>query len=298
MEIHESIIDYLHAIRIVEHKSAATVASYANDLSQYEAYLKKQNIKNLHTIDYNVLQDFLSSLSTRNSNSINHVITVLRMYHRYLHITYQFHDPTIHLHSKKPSRSLPQYFNMHDIERLLDSFHDDDTDLFHKAMLELLYGCGLRVSELCELCLNQLHLEQGFLRIIGKGDKERFIPMHERSILIVRQYLAYVRPTWEKKRMAQVFLNARGHHVTRQYVHILIKNKLAELNLNSQLSAHSFRHSFATHLLDGGADLRVVQELLGHQDITTTEVYTHIQDKRLKDAYFSYHPRSKRGEKS
>lgn len=298
MEIHESIEDYLRFIRVVEHKSTATIASYANDLAHYATYLTSQNIVDLNAIDYRVLQDFLASLTTRNSNSVNHVITVLRMYHRYLFITYQIQDPTSHLCSKKSSRSLPQYFNMQDIERLLDSFQNDDLDLFHKAMLELLYGCGLRVSELCNIQLNQLHLDQGFLRIIGKGDKERFIPMHQRSIGVVRQYLDFVRPSWEKKRMSQVFLNEYGHKVTRQYVHILIKTKLAELNLNPKLSAHSFRHSFATHLLDGGADLRVVQELLGHQDIATTEIYTHIQDKRLKDAYFSFHPRSKRGENS
>ena len=128
--------------------------------------------------------------------------------------------------------------------------------------------------------------------MIGKGDKERMVPMHTRCVRALRAYLTQIRPTWEKRKSTRVFLNSRGNVLTRQYVHTLIKQRLQELGLDERLSAHSFRHSFATHLLDGGADLRVVQELLGHSDITTTQIYTHVQNRRLKEAIDQYHPRS------
>ena len=179
------------------------------------------------------------------------MITSLRMFHRYLTMTYpKIPDATLHIRSSKTAKKLPTYFNVADIERLLDSFQDSDMDIFHKALLEVLYGCGLRVSELTHLRLNMTHLEQGFLKVLGKGEKERMVPMHQRSVHALQQYLEFVRPQWVKQRSPFVFLNSRGQNVSRQYVHNLIKSKLTALGLDERLSAHSFRHSFATHLLD------------------------------------------------
>lgn len=295
MQISDALEDYLHYIQVVENKSMATVASYRNDLNEYTAFLKMHDFSMIEDVSYAELQDFLKEQKVRKqTSSVNHMITSLRMFHRYLTMTYpKIADPTLHLRSSKNQKRLPTYFNITDIERLLDSFQDSDMDIFHKALLEVLYGCGLRVSELTHLRLNMTHLEQGFIKVLGKGDKERMVPMHQRSIKALSQYLTLVRPQWIKRRSPFVFINSRGQNVSRQYVHNLIKEKLMELGLNTQLSAHSFRHSFATHLLDGGADLRIVQELLGHSDIATTQIYTHIQNKRLQDAYASFHPRSK-----
>ncbi|MEG0526852.1 tyrosine recombinase [Amedibacillus sp. YH-ame10] len=307
MKIEEAFEDYMHYIVSVDQKSNATIQSYRTDLKEYVQYLKQENISDMNDIEYQHIQNFLDFLgkdqydgtslirSKRKGSSINHMITSIHMFHRYITMAYpQIMDPAIHIRSKKTPKHLPVYFNIDDMDRLLNSFGNSDQELFEKAILELLYGCGLRVSECCGLLLNQTHLEQGFLRVIGKGDKERMVPMHERCVKALRVYLEVVRKGWERRRSPYVFINASGNPLTRQYVHTLIKSKLKEQNLNEQLSAHSFRHSFASHLLDGGADLRVVQELLGHSDIATTQIYTHIQNKRLQSVYTSFHPRAKK----
>lgn len=294
MMIHDAMEDYLHYIRVVDQKALTTIQAYEHDLQCYEGYLKQRGILCLEDVNPNIIQDFvLQESSHKKSNSINRLISTLHSFHHYVTYTSpSLKDPSVFLHAKKDGRKLPKYFNVHEIERLLNSFGNEDQDLFHHAMLELLYSCGLRVSELCSLTLNQIHLDQGFLRVIGKGDKERMIPIHARAIQVVKDYMQFVRPQWQRKRVPNVFINHLGHPVTRQSVHTLIKQKLHELGLKEELSAHSFRHSFATHLLDGGADLRIIQELLGHRDIKTTQIYTHVQHKRLKDAYTSFHPRS------
>lgn len=298
MQIHDAIEDYIHHISVVDQKAITSIQAYTRDLHIYESFLTMRELHQINDISYADIQDFIQEQrKVKKSNSVNRMISTLHNFHHYITFTYpKENDPSLFIHSKKDGRKLPRYFNEHDIIKLLDSFKDDDQGLFEHAMLELLYSCGLRVSELCSLTMNQLHLEQGFLRVIGKGDKERMIPIHQRAVQIVRDYVTTVRPKWQKKRMPNVFLNHLGNAASRQYVHRLIKTKLTEMNLDESLSAHSFRHSFATHLLDGGADLRVVQELLGHSDIKTTQIYTHIQNKRLKEAYASFHPRSKQKE--
>lgn len=298
MQIGDAIEDYLHHISVVDQKAVTSILAYTRDLRIYETFLIERKLQQINDISYADIQDFIQEQrKVKKSNSVNRMISTLHNFHHYITFTYpKENDPSLFIHSKKDGRKLPRYFNEHDIIKLLDSFGNDDQELFEHAMLELLYSCGLRVSELCSLTMNQLHLEQGFLRVIGKGDKERMIPIHQRAVQIVRDYVALVRPKWQKKRMPNVFLNHLGNAVSRQYVHHLIKTKLAEMNLDESLSAHSFRHSFATHLLDGGADLRVVQELLGHSDIKTTQIYTHVQNKRLKEAYASFHPRAKQKE--
>lgn len=297
MKTKEALEEYLHYIQAVDQKSMATIASYQADLKEYLIFLDREQLYTIEAITYDHLQTFLSEQSDqKKASSVNHMITSLHMFHRYLTMTYSsLSDPALHLQGRRVSKKLPGYFNVSDIERLLDSFANSDMDLFHKAILETLYGCGLRVSELCALTLNQLHLEHGFLRVIGKGDKERMVPMHQRSIAALELYFRHVRGQWVTKRTPYVFINSHGNALSRQYVHTMIKAKLRTCGLDERLSAHSFRHSFATHLLDGGADLRVVQELLGHSDISTTQIYTHVQNKKLKDAYASFHPKAKEG---
>lgn len=294
MRIEEAMEDYIHYISVVDQKAVTSIRSYKKDLEIYRDFLNEAGISCMEDITYTILQDFLTLQHQQKKNStINRMIATLHNFHHYISFTYPaIEDASVHLHSRKSGEKLPRYFNETQIEKLLNSFGSSDMDIFHHAILELLYSCGLRVSEVCHITLNQIHLEQGFLRVIGKGNKERMIPMHKRAILALREYLELVRPKWEKKRLPYVFINRLGHALNREYVHILIKKKLKEQGLDERLSAHSFRHSFATHLLDGGADLRVVQELLGHSDIKTTQIYTHIQNKRLKDAYTKFHPRS------
>lgn len=295
MQVKNAIEDYIHYISVVDQKQLTTIHSYKRDLTIYYNYLNRFDIENMDQINYEVMQDFLLEQNKeKKATSMNRMITTLRTFHQYISFTYSnIVDPSIYLHNQKIGRKLPKYFNEHDMKQLLDDFDDSDIGIYHHTILELLYGCGLRVSECCELKLNQIHLEQGFIRCIGKGDKERMIPINKKAIEMVRCYLDVVRNGWIKKHSPYLFINSRGNHLTRQYVHTLIKKRLLLEDMDPTLSAHSFRHSFATHLLDGGADLRVVQELLGHGDIATTQIYTHVQNKRLKQAYTQFHPRSK-----
>lgn len=306
MRMQEAIEEYLHYIHSVDQKAKATYDSYKKDLLQYSFYLQEHHINKVEEIHYENIQEFIAYLSNDQYDktsekihtkwkgaSINHMISSLHMFHRYITMTHpKFLDPAMHIRSKKAAKHLPKYFNMQDIKKLLESFDKSNTGIFQQAIFETLYGCGIRVSECTKLLLNQTHLEQGYIRVIGKGDKERMIPMHPICTKALKNYIFNIRDKWCIKRSPYVFINEMGHPMTRQYVHTLIKKKLRELNLPDDLSAHSFRHSFASHLLDNGADLRIVQELLGHSDIATTQIYTHVQNKRLQKMYQQFHPRA------
>lgn len=296
MHIKEAILDYQYNLTMVEHKSKKTISSYLSDLHHYETYLHDLGIDDTCDILENHVQDFLIELrEDYQAASINRYLSTLHSFHSFLiGKDPKQMDPTRFIRGTKKQAHLPKYLNEKEIQKILQSFTGSDQDIYHKAILEVLYGCGLRVSECCELKLGQLHLEQGLLRVIGKGNKERMIPIHQQGAIDLQNYLSYVRVQWEKTRTPFVFINHLGNPLTRQYVHQMIKRKLKELGMSTSYSAHSFRHSFATHLLDGGADLRVVQELLGHSDIQTTQIYTHVQNRRLKTAYTAYHPFAKK----
>lgn len=295
MELSEAIEEYRYYLTMIEHRSKRTIDSYLRDLSHYAAYLDQLGISKVDAITEMNVQDFLLELrEDYKAASINRYLSALRSFHRFLSQQKpQLLDPTRFIKGTKKQEHLPRFLNEKEIQTLLASFTGSDIDVFHKAIIEVLYGCGLRVSECCELRMQQLHLDQGLLRVIGKGSKERMIPLHAEGVQALRQYLRCVRPQWEHPRSPYVFINSRGHPLSRQYVHRMIKETLQQLGMNTAYSAHSFRHSFATHLLDGGADLRVVQELLGHSDIQTTQIYTHVQGRRLRQAYDAFHPLAK-----
>ena len=292
MMIKEAIIDFQYYLSMVEHKSKRTIASYLSDLHRYSAYLQDMGIERTEDIYEVHVQDFLLELrEDYRAATVNRYLATLHSFHSFLtQNDPKMIDPTRFIKGSKKQAHLPQYLNESEIKKILSSFSGNDQDVYHKAILELLYGCGLRVSECCELKFAQLHLEQGLLRILGKGNKERMVPLHKEGVQALQQYLKFVRCQWEQTRSPYVFINHLGNPLTRQYVHQMIKAKLQELGMSTAYSAHSFRHSFATHLLDGGADLRVVQELLGHSDIQTTQIYTHVQNRRLKAAYDAFHP--------
>lgn len=296
MTLDEALKEYMYNIQVIDQKSIATIESYQRELTHYVNYMKSEELINVEDISYSDIEEFLQvEAETKMSSSINHMITTLRMFHQYISVNFRdLPNPTVFLKTNKKSRVLPNFFSETQMNTILDSFGDTPEDILHHTMLETLYGCGLRVSELCNLQVNQLHIEQGFLRVIGKGDKERMVPINDKVQSSLNTYMKSVRPSINIHHYAFVFIKMNGEVMTRQYVHTLVKSKVSEFGYDSKLSAHSFRHSFASHLLDGGADLRVVQELLGHSDISTTQIYTHIQTKRLKEAYSSFHPKAKK----
>ena len=287
MKIHEAIDDYIMHITVIENKSMQTVKAYKHDLEMYETALESMGITDMEDISVVKMEHFLNDfLDTHSKRSANRLLAAVRSFHKYTTLNHPgIYNPARSIHGYSNNRHLPIYCSEDDVKKLLSSFGKEDKDIYEKTLLEVLYSCGLRVSELCTLKMNDIHFDEGILKIKGKGDKERIVPIAGPCVEQMRLYSSAIRPKWEKKKLPNFFINPYGRVCTRQYVHQLIKRKVAELDLNPNVSAHSFRHSFATHLLEGNADLRVVQELLGHSDIQTTQIYTHIQNKRLTEAY-------------
>ena len=298
MEIKDAMDDYLHYISAVDQKSLKTIESYRNDCFIYAQRLFEDQITDMNDVTYDKIQKYVQEWShTLKPNSLNHRITVIRMFHHYITFMYNTNDPTLFLKSKKKNVKLPVFLSSEDIDVLLEKQDDSDRECLNSTILELLYGCGLRVSECCNLKINQVNFDQKMMRCLGKGGKERLIPMNPKEIEAIKHYYHSTRRKWDKKRSPFFLLNARGNQVSRQAIHKMLKERCVSLDLDERVSPHSLRHSFATHLLDGGADLRVVQELLGHSDIQTTQIYTHIQPKRLLSAYEKFHPGNHKGEK-
>ncbi|WP_281771666.1 tyrosine-type recombinase/integrase [Faecalitalea cylindroides] len=287
MDLHEALSDYKLNLSLVENKSKKTIEAYMSDLTHYINYLNQKNINNVEEITILTVDNYLNSMTKEySSNSINRVLASVRSFHKFISLNHEsIKDPTLYIHTHKHNEHLPIYASVQDLKVLFDSFSNSDIDIYHKTILLTLYSCGLRVSELCSLKRNDVHLSEKILKVTGKGDKERIIPIVDACVQQMELYLNLIRKNWQKKTLPNFFINQYGRVLTRQYVHNLIKKKCEECNLNPNLSAHSFRHSFASHLLDGNADLRIVQELLGHSDIQTTQIYTHIQNKRLVNAY-------------
>lgn len=282
-----------------------TLSAYKNDLAGFSIWLKEKNCL-LVNVDTVIVQDFLAhnyqaQLSRR---SVARLLSTLRRFYIYLkreNICRE--DPTRLLESPKAEHSLPMSLNEQQIEGLLAAPDISDfLGLRDRAMLELLYATGVRVSELINLQVSQLSLQQGVIRIIGKGNKERLVPVGEVALEWLQKYYQQSRPQLllknnaVKKNTSQcsdVFVTRRGSAMTRQAFWYMIKRYALIAGINvDQLSPHTLRHAFATHLLNHGADLRVVQMLLGHSDISTTQIYTHVADQRLRDIYQKHHPRA------
>lgn len=287
MNLDEALSDYKMEITFVDNKSEKTIQAYLSDLDQYHEYCRKRGIENIEDISILTIDAFLSSLaSSHSSSSINRMLSSIRSFHKYTTLNHpNINDPSLYVHSNLASKHLPTYASVEELTKIFDSFGNSDIDIYKKTILMTLYSCGLRVSELCELKRNNVHFDEKVLKVHGKGDKERLVPIADACIEQMKLYIVHVRNQWANQNISNFFINQYGRKLTRQYVHNLIKAKINECNISENLSAHSFRHSFATHLLDGNADLRVVQELLGHCDIQTTQIYTHIQNKRLLSAY-------------
>lgn len=290
MKLKEAIDDYLINGRVVAQKSSKTMDAYQHNLVVYAKYLENESIINVEDITILQIDSFLNVYALDHvASSVNQMIATLHSFHKFTSLNHpEYKDPTTSLRGINNNRHLPVYCSIADLKKLFESFGSSNQDIYHKTILVVLYSCGLRVSELCDLRCNDVHLSQQIVKVKGKGDKERIIPMAPACCEQIEEYMRLVRCYWDKKHIPQLFVNRLGHPCTRQYVHHLIKEKVNALGLDPRISAHSFRHSFATHLLDGHADLRIVQELLGHSDIQTTQIYTHIQSDRLKNAYDSY----------
>lgn len=297
MKLEEALKEYIINISISEGRAKSTVSSYKRELNGYITYLKENRINNTDDIKDKNIDDYIKSIqNSYSANSINHIKVAIRNFHRFLCFKYDVKDPSSNLTVSKGEKRLPIFATNEEIDLLMSKFNDaDPKDFFHHTLLETIYGLGLRISECCNLKTNQVNLDDGFVKILGKGNKERIIPIPSNTCKFMKEYFYNIRPLWIKKNSNLFFVNRLGKPVNSEYIQRMLKNSIIDVDIRKHLTPHKLRHSYATHLLEGGADLRAIQELLGHSDIATTEIYTHVESERLKKTYLNAHPLAKSG---
>ena len=295
----EELLDFLHYLTIEKGLAVNSIISYKRDLKSYIKFLfEEKEMSNWNDVTRLQIIQFLSFLKNQNKSAktlARHTASI-RCYHQFLQkekITKT--DPSSHIESPKLEKSLPKALSMEEVDGFLNSCKENTPyDIRDKAIIELLYATGMRVSELIDLHNDSLYIEMQFVRCIGKGNKERIVPVGGAALEALERYLQLSRPKLSnsKKRSDHLFLNHRGQKLTRQGLWKIMKARVSAAGISKNITPHTMRHSFATHLLMNGADLRSVQEMLGHADISTTQIYTHITNVRLKDVHKQFHPRS------
>lgn len=279
-----------------------TVEAYYNDIEQYLEFIKTYREKNNpEEIEIQDIRNYLSSLKRRFLSAATQArkLTAIKSFHKFLFLEkYTTRNVARTIQSPKQEDKLPIVLSIEEVKILLDSLKDDTPlELRNKAMIELTYACGLRESELVGLKLNDLHFNQGIINVLGKGSKERIVPINNEAIKTVNLYLEKARPILRKEHSKNIlFLSKNGKVIPREYFYTMLRDKGVVAGLRKKVTPHMLRHSFASHLLERGLDLRLIQELLGHEDISTTEIYTHINNTHLKDVYMASHPRAKKGQ--
>lgn len=297
MDEYEDILnDFCDYLKIDKRYSDLTVESYRTEIKGYLDFFKEKNIK-VKDIKNSDIKDYLAYIKKGETSerTLAHNVSVIRTFYKFL-LTLKIieRNPTEFLELPKLRKKLPTVLSKEEVEKLLDIDLTDCYSYRNKAMLELLYSTGLRVSELVNLELSNIDLENCTLKTIGKGNKERIIPISDYALYYVEKYINEYRGSMLKKGVNNyVFINNHGNVMTRQGFFKIIKKLASEKNIKTPISPHTLRHSFATHLLDYGADLRSIQEMLGHSNLSTTQIYTHVSSEHLKDNYNSSHPHSK-----
>ncbi|WP_049154369.1 site-specific tyrosine recombinase XerD [Ligilactobacillus salivarius] len=297
MAINNILMDYLHYLKVERGLSENTINSYGIDLKLFLEYLRENEIPSFKQVNKEVIVNYMQSGKNNNkaNSSILRSVSSLRKFFQYLAQEKIIEkDPMLLIDTPKKKQHLPQVLTKEEVEKLLRSPNTGQVlGLRDRAMLELMYATGLRISEIINLKLEDLHLTMGTLQTLGKGHKERIVPVGDEAIKWVNRYLEEARPKLLKqKRSNYLFLNFHGNNLTRQGVWKNLKAEVRKAGIQKNITPHTLRHSFATHILENGADLRIVQELLGHADISTTQIYTHLSNKQLADIYNRAHPRA------
>ena len=290
--------EYLSHLRVESGSSPLTGSSFAADLRYYAAFLDKLGIDDIGAVERATVVSYEADLVERGyaTSSVDRHVSVLKGFRRFLvREGYTRRNPTDTLQLPKPPERLPDVLTAEQVDAMLSETSErTPAALRNRTIMEVLYGCGLRVSECTGLDLGDCILDEGNLRIVGKGNKERIAPISGAALEAMGDYLEHARPELMKpyaKPTAAVFLNARGGRLTRQSVHALVAEAGRGIGIDN-LHPHTLRHSFATHMLEGGADLRVIQEILGHSDISTTQIYTHVNRTHIREEYLHAHPRA------
>ncbi|MDI7741460.1 site-specific tyrosine recombinase XerD [Lysinibacillus fusiformis] len=295
----EAVLDYLHFLQVERQLSTNTLSSYRRDLESYIEHLHKElALTSFKQVERTHILLHLEALRNQGiaARTIARHISSIRSFHQFLlREKLADTDPTIHLEMPQIEQKLPKVLSIDEIDQLVGApDRSKPQGIRDVAMLELLYGTGMRISELIGLNLEDVHLTMGFVRVFGKGGKERIVPLGKSAISAIDAYLQNARSKLQGSypKTEAFFINQRGKRLTRQGCWKLLKEHATKADIKKEITPHTLRHSFATHLIENGADLRAVQEMLGHADISTTQIYTHISKTRLSEVYKQFHPRA------
>lgn len=288
---------YKNYLRFELNLTENSILAYLSDAKKIESYLQEKEI-DIRKICIEDLNHFIASVIDLGicMNSVSRTVSGIKSYFRFLALDGDIEsDPSELLDTPKRHRPLPEVLTIEEIDRILDAIDPCSSEyLRNRAIIELLYSCGLRVSELCHLELQDIFLEEQFIRVWGKGRKQRLVPMSEQAVLFVESYLKDPnRVAAPKPYDKYLFISAKGKNISRIMVFCIVKKLSLLAGIDKEISPHTFRHSFATHLLDGGANLHAIQLMLGHKDISTTEIYTHVDRSLLRKQVLAYHPRNR-----
>lgn len=292
---------YLSYLKFEKNLSENSISAYQNDLERYLNYLNTQRVTRPENIQPKHIRRLLQGLSEMglSSSSLSRNLSSIRSFHMFLIGEDLIKtDPGEHIDGPKLRRYLPSVLTFDEIDAICNDISlDSYLGIRDRAMVEVLYACGLRISELLSLLLREIYFREEFIRILGKGSKERLVPISKRALIWTRKYLDESRPLLDKKQRSEgiTFLSVRGTAMSRMGFWKNLNKYIKNSGIRKEIHPHTFRHSFATHLLEGGADLRAVQEMLGHSDISTTQIYTHLDRSYLLQEYKDYHPRAGRG---
>jgi integrase/recombinase XerD len=295
--MHDLIQEFINYVSVERGLAKNTLLAYSRDLKTYADYLKVKSVINPDAVKREDITNFLYSLKKKglSTTSICRSLAAIKMFHRFLvRENFSKEDPTTLVETPKVWKRIPEVLSQKEIEAIIQAAHGKKPQMIRDyAILELFYASGMRVSELVDLKLNGINLDAGYIRCIGKGSKERLIPIGKKSREALSVYCQKVRPKMVLKSTGadELFLSRLGKRITRQSVWKLIKDYARKAGIKKNIKPHTLRHTFATHLLEHGADLRSVQEMLGHSDISTTQIYTHVDKERLKSVHKQFHPR-------
>lgn len=284
------ISDFLSYLEVEANYSKNTINSYENDLNKFEEYYKSKDLLKITSKD---IEKYIQTLSDLAPTTVSHNISSLKTFYSYFLKQVRIsNNPTDGIKSPKLGIHLPTYLTIDEVNKLLDIEVTDAFSSRNKAILELMYATGLRISEVISLEFKNVDYDECIIRVMGKGSKERIVPVNDYAIKYLKEYIDNYRPELVKNEINNyIFLNNHGRMLTRQGIFKMIKNYAALKNIKKTIGPHTLRHTFATHLLENGADLRVIQELLGHSDISTTQIYTHLTKEALHNEYKKYFPR-------
>ena len=286
--MNENLENYRNYLKYERAYSDNTVGAYMNDLNKYEEFLKKDILES----DTEDLERYLKYIKNLESTTVAHKITSIKSYFNYnIKRGIVSVNPADKVSRPKLTKHLPEYLTEEEVGKLLDVEVKSPYDYRNKTILELLYSSGIRISELVNIKTPNYDSEECLIRIIGKGSKERIVPLGDYAVNIMNDYMNNYRPLINKKHTDYVFVNNRGDKISRQFIFKVIKKEALKKGIKKDISPHTLRHTFATHLLKNGADLRIIQELLGHENISTTQIYTHVTNNKLKSDYETYFPK-------